>query len=52
MLDSDVLYKKILFIAYLFTISFAGMVEAEIKLEYLSWIEVFYKRNILNQLKF
>lgn len=51
MLDLDVLYKKILPIAYLFTMKFSDVFEVEIKLRYLVWTEALYKKNFLNQRK-
>lgn len=51
MLGADVLYEKILPIAYLLTMIFSDMVEVEIKPGYSAWTEALYKRNLLNQLK-
>lgn len=45
------LYRKIQPITYPFTITFADIVEVEIKLGYLAWTKAIYKRDFLNRLK-
>lgn len=45
------LYEKIQLNKYPFTISFADIIKDEIKLGYLAWIKMLYKRNLLKKLK-
>lgn len=45
------LYEKIRLIKYPFTVLFVNMIKVEIKLGYFAWIEVLYKKNLLNKLK-
>lgn len=51
MFDSDVLYKKLQPIAYPFTVSFADVIETEVKLGCSAWIEALYKRDLSNKLE-
>lgn len=51
MFDLDVLYKKLQPIACPFTVSFADVIETEIKLGCSAWIEALYERDLFNKLE-